>query len=248
VLFRSQWGYVVSMVALKETIRKLADRQAWIDLGKVVAVDIFNGNNDRFNADGEWVNRGNIMFLSTGPTRVIGLDTYDPTSGTRNLNQTGTFPALRKLVDANERHQFAIACCGSVGQMLQNSLRTVKKETSAPTTITVKFTNGPGGMGTQDVQLQVALMHELFIPFHTEFEQGFKDGSDALKRYLQGKAAQYGYNPGRPGSLPPGVAPPRPRNGPGVIASAPLRPTNTAPQHKVMPPGVLDRMRFLGWI
>ena len=243
-----QFDYVTSSKKIKATIKRLSDGQAWYDLGKIVAVDLFNGNNDRFNEAGEWINRGNIMFLAAGPIRVIGLDTYDPTSSTRKLTQPGGFPALRALVDSHAAQQYAAACCRSVGEKLQQALTPAQRSNSAPTTITVSFVNAPGGLGTQNIPLQVALLHELFDGFAVEFEQGLRDGAIALKRYLQTKAQQYGYRPSRPGTLAPGAAPARPRHAPGVVALAPARPATATPQHKVMPVGVLDRMQYLGWI
>src|SRR5262249_6161501 len=41
----------------KQTIAKLSEDAVWRDLGKTVAVDVFNGNNDRFNlGTGQWSN------------------------------------------------------------------------------------------------------------------------------------------------------------------------------------------------
>src|SRR3954447_1990672 len=75
------------MRLFKLTIIKLSEDAVWRDLGKTVAVDIFNGNNDRFNlVTGMWSNFGNIMFLTGGQTRVIGLDTFDTNSGSTTSN------------------------------------------------------------------------------------------------------------------------------------------------------------------
>lgn len=65
-------------------------------LGKIIAVDLFNGNNDRFiypgpgkKEDGMTVrfkaiwNLGNVLVAAGSP---IGLDSYDPNNTTRDLN------------------------------------------------------------------------------------------------------------------------------------------------------------------
>src|SRR3954447_25517248 len=45
---------------IKRNIQTFSDAEIWVDLGKIVAVDIFNGNNDRFDiATGKWMNYGN---------------------------------------------------------------------------------------------------------------------------------------------------------------------------------------------
>jgi len=230
------------MQLFKLTIVKLSEDAVWRDLGKVVAVDIFNGNNDRFNlVTGQWSNFGNIMFLTGGQTRVIGLDTFDTNSSgtTANLSRRGgVFPELRILIDAAKRRQFATLCTTSVGTILR--LRAV--DDAGAHCIKLR----PNGQNGGTMEIPCSLLPKLFIPYTEPFEQGLAQGAMELKAYLQGKVAQYyapavaaaaaphrfagGHRaPARPAALPPGVRP------------AALAPTKTVPQ------GILDRMKFLGW-
>src|SRR5581483_11597011 len=95
----------------------------WQELGKVVAVDIFNGNCDRFNIEtGKWQNYGNVMFLNAGQTPVIGLDTFE---------------ALLILNKPARRKAFAGLCTKSVGTAMKFELKHVQS---------IKFrVQGPNG-------------------------------------------------------------------------------------------------------
>ncbi|HTS26470.1 MAG TPA: hypothetical protein VMH81_11395 [Bryobacteraceae bacterium] len=54
---------VSSRVRIEELIPKLSSDAVWGERGKVVAVDIFNGNSDRFNIQTvAWKYQGNVMF------------------------------------------------------------------------------------------------------------------------------------------------------------------------------------------
>ena len=77
---------------IKEVLRKFLRKQVWRDLGKVVAVDLFVCNQDRFDWEDfdeatrrgvTWANRGNIMFVGAN---VIGLDA--PTSPIEEATET----------------------------------------------------------------------------------------------------------------------------------------------------------------
>jgi hypothetical protein len=67
----------------------------WYDLGRIVAVDLFIGNNDRFallgndtgRTRGTMSNPGNILFLHHMETAIVlGLDTWDQNNKLANLN------------------------------------------------------------------------------------------------------------------------------------------------------------------
>ena len=236
------------MRLFKMTIIKLSEDAVWRDLGKTVAVDIFNGNNDRFNlVTGQWSNFGNIMFLTGGQTRVIGLDTFDTNSSgtTANLSRRGgVFPELRILIDAAKRRQFATACTKSVGETLR--FRAV--EDGRVHTIKLQV-NGQTGQGT--MELSCSILPKLFIPFAEPFEQGLAQGANDLRTYLQAKVAQYGAAPAGAPAFAAAAAPHRFAGGhraparPAALTPG-VRPATLAPT-KTMPQGILDRMKFLGW-
>ena len=220
----------------RKNILKMSDDEFWSDLGKVVAVDIFNGNCDRFdveNNSGAWVNKGNIMFIVGGQTKVIGLDTFDPNAvGLNNLNapldftnpQTRIkFQHLLLLTDAGERLKFAKACVKSVGTNLAKAFTTVNSFTMP--------IHGPDGNGF--LKIEVAQMAKLFEDYVPTFEQGIAAGATQLKQNLQGKVRQYA--PVRP--------PPRPGGHRGYQPPPPVPlPGKTIPQ------GILDRMAYLKWM
>ena len=219
-----------AIAIIKRNIAKFSDDQVWYDLGKILAVDTFNGNYDRFDINnGDWVNTGNVMFVANGPTKVVGLDTYDPNSDERrsNLVKVGGFDSLRKLVDPGQRRTFAVACVKSVGAKLKRGLG------NTANTITLK-SNGPNG--PQMVRIAVSTLPDLFLPYSASLEAGFAAGADELKRYLQGKVRQYGgqWNRATPTKLPP-------RFGQARAQAAAQAARKTIPQ------GILDRMAYLGW-
>ena len=59
---------------------------ALFSFGKIVAVDQFIGNNDRFNAMGELVNEGNLLFQQIdGNITPVGLDFFQAQGEAANL-------------------------------------------------------------------------------------------------------------------------------------------------------------------
>lgn len=216
----------------KKHISKMADDAFWTDLGKVVAVDIFNGNCDRFDMTGGWVNKGNIMFLTGGQTSVIGLDTFDPNARAlhdlnahldfTNMQTRIAFQHLLFLTDSGERLKFAKACVKSVGTDL-------KRAFAGTVTLTLPIQGPQGGV----LRIDVAKMDTLFADYATPFEQGIAAGATQLKQNLQGKVRQYA----------PVRQPPRPGGHRGY-QPPPLVPV----QGKTIPQGILDRMTYLKWM
>ena len=203
----------INISAIKKDIVTFSDEQVWKDLGKIVAVDIFNGNGDRFDiTTGHWQNKGNVMFLQGGPTKVIGLDTFDPNSQQSNLAKTGTFDELKTLIDPARRKQFAEECCKSVGSELKRGLKGMGHITIATTAA-----NGVG----QIRKIAVDELPTLFLPFAPDFEAGLKAGADDLKNYLQRKVREYSAQ-----------LPPPPKNTPWQRATPNVNPTPPP----VMPP------------
>ncbi len=221
----------------KKHISKMSDDAFWTDLGKVVAVDIFNGNCDRFDVTtGNWQNKGNVMFMAAGPTKVIGLDTFDPNAAGlsdlkspldfTNMQTRITFQHLLFLTDAGERLKFSRACVKSVGGWL-------KKAFAGMAYIIVPI-QGPQGPGL--LRIEVAQMATLFEDYATVFAAGIEAGATQLKTNLQGKVRQYRpvvpWQRGQRAGALPGYQPPPPVPVPG----------------KTIPQGILDRMAYLKWM
>ena len=218
----------------KKHISKMSDDAFWTDLGKVVAVDIFNGNCDRFDVTtGNWQNKGNVMFMAAGPTKVIGLDTFDPNAAGlsdlrspldfTNIQTRIMFQHLLLLTDSGERLKFSRACVKSVGEWL-------KKAFAGKTSITVPV-QGPQGPGL--LRIEVAQMATLFADYAPVFDQGIAAGATQLKANLQGKVRQY--------------APVRPPLRPGGHRGYQPPPLVPVPG-KTIPQGILDRMAYLKWM
>ncbi len=238
------------MSLVKKAVAKLSEDAAWYELGKVVAVDIFNGNNDRFDSTGYWVNKGNIMFAGNN---VIGLDTWDPASSdggsmVSNLNRGGGFDDLRILTDQGRRMQFADACCRSVGDSFARAMRG-----SHVNSISLRMPDN------SVVSVSQTDMKTLFVPYQPEFLRGLTDGATQLKTYLQNKVRQYQTT----FNVQPNQQNQRTGFSIGNNRGQGNRPTNSGfqmghhrgnqppPQpvgpRKTIPQGILDRMQYLGW-
>ncbi len=68
------------------TLLRLKKPPALFSFGKIVAVDLFIGNNDRFNAMGELVNAENLLFQQIdGNITPVGLDFFQAQGEAANL-------------------------------------------------------------------------------------------------------------------------------------------------------------------
>jgi hypothetical protein len=246
----------VNLKAIKEVIKRMSDAQVWHDLGIVVAADIFNGNSDRFVVEvqdtrpaGTWSNRGNIMFLGAGhghTTRVTGLDTFDPNSPVNNLRSGGGFEGLKALINPIPRNEFAKQAVRSVASQMKNWLRNEGGQRGAFFSIATQGDGGPGIL-----RIEVEKMETLFDEYATDFAQGMTTGSTRLKAYLERKCTDYGVPlpnaaPRRPLAALPGEPPRRPTA--PTPGTAPNRPQQPLPGGPTIPQGILDRMKYLGWL
>ena len=228
---------------VKEQIIKFTDESLWPQLGKVLAVDIFNGNSDRFDiSTGRWINYGNVMFTNQG-SKVIGLDTFDPNTKQSNLVGHGRFDELKTLTDTLKQKQFAEACAKSVGETLELDAFTKGQEY-----VTLPVDDGSGGRVLW--QVNRGEIKGLYVPFAPAMAAGIAKGSNELKAYLQGKVTQYRQRaranpPRKPLPVPPGQG--RPRAG-GAAPPAPNPVRLRAAPIEGIPQGILDRMEFLGWL
>ncbi|HEX3877489.1 MAG TPA: hypothetical protein VHW24_10915 [Bryobacteraceae bacterium] len=259
--------YTINLKQIKELIKRLSDAAIWAELGKIVAVDIFNGNSDRFAVDpqgasklGTWTNRGNIMFLGAGhnhTTPVIGLDTFDPNSQVGNLKSGGGHENLKILIDQVKRNEFAKACVRSVGEQIRCKL--ADSGHHGHFRIAVQGADGPN-----IITIPIKGIDYLFDAYADDMAAGITLGADQLKLYLQGKVRQYTPArpnvalpaPPRPANLPPGVQPRAawqpgvvpPRPGAWVAGAVPAAAAAPAAAPiKTIPQGILDRMAYLGW-
>lgn len=67
--------------------RMREDRSILLNLGRIVAVDLFIGNDDRFDANGEVINQGNIFFRKNPDKSYtpVGIDFFAAQSQAANL-------------------------------------------------------------------------------------------------------------------------------------------------------------------
>lgn len=217
---------------VKNAIERFSEEPIWRALGKIIAVDVFDGNNDRFDPEtGDLLNPGNVLFLEGGNTRLIGLDTYDPNNKWSNMNANApdnVLQPLRVLNDGVLRLNYAKKCTLSLGEKLARALPP----------------------GTNEVMLRVHtptewVMHKytpeqiktMFKEFDKSLALGIEEGANGLKAYLQEKVRKYRLE----------------RSNPVPQVNTRTRSINPSLQRVLkekprdFPQGVWSRMVFLGW-
>lgn len=237
-------GFLMKVPAIspdvKKTLQKFSQASVWTELGKVIAVDLFNGNSDRFNSNGDWVNKGNVMFQDQigGGIKVVGLDTFDPNSNSSNLTTmtANSHAELNILKNAPAMQDFARKVIAEVEREICAGLRK-----SQQNYFVVRSNN-------QDVRIERD-SEGFLMGYENDLVSGIMQGVNELKNYLQRKRQQYKPLPTipqyqKPLPQPPGYQPQKPLPQPGVGYHKPLPPI---PQQKTIPQGILDRMAYLGW-
>lgn len=236
----SAGDYKIIPTDVKKILQKFSDPSVWTQLGKIIAVDLFNGNGDRFTSAGHWQNMGNVMFQNqAGGIKVVGLDTFDPNSHSSNLttmtpHSNGELDVLKNMLNMRN---FAESVIDSVeGEII----RGLNKSGAASFTV---LSNGD--------PVKIDKNSSGFLTGYTDdLVSGLQQGANDLKIYLQRKQLEYHRTkplpqiPQRPGGPPNKPLPMLP----GQRVAAPNYPApQPLGQQKTIPQGILDRMRYLGW-
>lgn len=210
-----------TIVRMKAVLKEFLRPQVWRDLGKIVAVDIFNGNNDRFLLDKQpgglltvqWANQGNMMFLPTGaPTTMIGLDAFDPSGAIDGRSNLAGGAGMGVLLDYIKiggqweplKRDLAEKCTDAIGHELN------RRMSGQQVAIMI---NGP--QGGHVLRVRKDEVKQTLRPFSTYFKEGLDQGILQLRQYLIGKRAQY-------------------------AAMQAANPKN-------VPQGIINRINYLGW-
>ncbi len=221
-LWQKNLGDVVALY------NKMNKPNFWVQLGQILAVDIFIGNIDRFALDGTPMNEGNIFFrdAGNGGHDTIGLDFFsvrDLANGDSNLvkfkttSDEGTFDYLYTLTQDGRMTGYATNVVHGLNAHLNKRNRK----------------NAAGNAIRADLALDCA--------FYTgKLKEGIVLGATAIRSYLRGKIATYG---AMPAPAPPAAGWKR------AVPQPPPIPSNNKPvaKHKI-PPGIISRMQFLGWL
>jgi hypothetical protein len=223
--------YISTPKKVKERLIEFLHPTTWYRLGKITAVDIFNGNEDRFNLKGGLANAGNFMLMPNPGMglqfyTVIGLDTFHGQNwqlNNPNLNQNIHTPAELSLLNdrtaTGPMFNFAVTCVSSVAREFKNLIG--------------KYLGGyQMALPTNDGNIiKLDICETMFDIYISDFMKGLTDGSDGLKKYLKDKQVKYS----RTNFAALGRSR---RAGPPLPAQGPM---------KSLPPGVLARMTKLGW-
>jgi hypothetical protein len=214
---------------------RLTKASFWEGLGRILAVDLFVGNFDRFDENGDFVNHGNLFFtdVGAGKFRVIGLDFFsarDVATGQSDLKLAtdGAYGHLQILRDQTSRRQYAT-------NVITGIQRALLKENPTATY----------NLMERDTWLVM-------------LEGGIVAGANELRNYLQGKISSYARaNPrqirmgqrGAPPAVPAAAAPAGVPAPGGWARAVPAASVNNSREvtEKLVPAGVRARMRYLGW-
>ena len=187
-------------VLLKKLMKKFLVDSTWEALGKVVAVDCFNTNWDRFSMEHGgrvlWANRGNIMFANN---TVIGLDAYFADRGDSNLNgrrldNPGQGELVRLglnvLKDRFNRPLFAQSCVRAVASEVEGRMKSIESKFAGMRRAGINNLNIAVGPGLV-VALTQNNVKDIFEPFVNPFVRGLNQGATELRMYLSAKKAKY---------------------------------------------------------
>lgn len=213
-----------SLAEVKHVAAVLNDQAQWRELGKVVAADIFIGNQDRFSFDANddtptLQNAGNLTIAGAnqGNAKIMGLDPLDPFAS--DFTRIDPTPQEVRLLAnlSNPTDEFALALVRAATAGIKKQMR---RASPGQETTTIGSANGNLRFAIRADD--PATEYDAYAP---QMKQGLEEGRDALKAYLQAKHAKY--NP--PNPLKIGTRAP------------PL------PPRKVVPGPVYRRMVLLGW-
>jgi len=235
---------------------KMLDANRWRELGKIAAVDIFIGNNDRFDVSGSpgWVeNTGNFMYSASG--QMVGLDTFARDGAISKLDQSvANLDFLKPLMDNNEgtRSQFASRATESFAYKVRYAIEHDPKlegKMEGPMSGVpvqqrkgVKYLNfamrNPKMGGTELKAVPLADLEKIYAPFRGFFADGIAVGAKELKTYLQIRFEKLNTSRARAFMAVRGGA----TYAPTPSMSAPKAPGEP------FPAGVLERMSYLKWM
>lgn len=113
--------------AYKLALKLKSDKAMLAQLGMIVAVDLFSGNEDRFNASGHIVNKGNIVFQKNADKTYspLGVDFFDAQKEAANLYKQvsdATRWSGMVLVDPQKIRAFATQAIGELNQMFSAAI------------------------------------------------------------------------------------------------------------------------------
>ncbi|MEQ1764977.1 MAG: hypothetical protein ABL984_17755 [Pyrinomonadaceae bacterium] len=194
---------------LKKAFNTLSDPNAWVQLGKIIAVDVFNGNNDRFDIpSGRFLNPGNFFFIKpANVSQMLGLDTFSPNMGQMVNLRSGRDESigdhLNILAGGLPLKEFAARCTRSVGKSMATEMRNRGASDGNGGFVANPIISLPI---SQDERITLSA-DEVEISFddYTEyFARGLEQGAQELKLYLKGKMQKYKL-PGNPKTMPPGI-------------------------------------------
>jgi len=242
-------NWETAVKGIKDLFRRFSYPNTWIQLGRILAVDIFDGNWDRFNSSGGWDNNGNVMFQkAANGYRVTGLDTFDvKNTPDTNLNQP--------LSPQVQQHL----------QILMSDIRMREYATNVTTEIAgfiLKAMGNAVGGGIDDFKMKAGGRKititrkgepDFFYGYIDDLCTGLKEGRDEIKRYLLEKVRQYDSQwipTSRSLSTPRSTGFSMGSNKHSDIAVKTSAPAGfTTPSSlKTIPQGITDRMRYFRWI
>ena len=162
-----------SCLAMLEKLSK--DRKVLYNLARVIAVDMFIGNHDRFNADGAVANPENVLFIMEGnKLSPVGVDFFDKTSAADEFHIATTDSILllpprpdwagTMLANRSQLNEFAVKLLDGLNRYFSKTLKGLGIPASE-------------GMLIDKIRLG-------------DIAKGLLDGANGLREYLQRRRRQ----------------------------------------------------------
>lgn len=146
-LIKAEDGKPIDKAKVKALLTEFkTNRVVLVNLGQVVAVDLFIGNTDRIGPDGRIVNAGNLFFRKQDQHRAIGIDFFEAQGEASNMFK----PAPDDwhgavLSDADALRRLATNVIDNLNGLFSNAVPEITKEELISPIGIGRFLNGLNG-------------------------------------------------------------------------------------------------------
>ena len=165
-----------------------------VKLGKIAAVDIFIGNKDRFDEEGNVANLGNIFFakkrgLTGSSFTPIGLDFWDGFKEDMNMTLTASRWELLKQAQGV-----------ATGSHMESEFKKRMRILIDPGLMKSFATKTVETLNQDLIRNNVTAIDTSKVKYATAMASGIAEGSASIQKYLKAQVAKGGM-----GAIPPGA-------------------------------------------
>jgi hypothetical protein len=181
-------------ILLHNFVQQAENDTFWVSLGEIVAVDIFIGNNDRFDLEsGKLRNPGNLMFNLAHPVSILlGLDAFDRTiakwdSARQNLIVVEDYKSLEILRSRHNMQEFATMILVNLQDMILEEI------------------SGPGAKYSAVKGKSKINVDKFLLDYSAKIVEGMEIAVNSIRRFIGEKKLKYAYNNDPAKVIPEGI-------------------------------------------